>query len=87
MAEVKETISVTLTEQEAKLVAGLLYNVRLGSTGWNSVAADLAIALEPYFDETELPQVDFTFEDRNGSEIEMRGVYVTVEVNPAEVEV
>ena len=84
MAEVKYEMSVVLTEQEAKLVAGLLYHVRLGSDGWNSVAADLAISLEPFFDESELPAVDFTFEDRNGNQIEMGGVYVTVEVGDAE---
>ena len=84
MAEVRQTTTVTLTEQEAKLVAGLLYHVRLGSTGWNSVSADQAISLEPYFDEVELPTVDFSFEDRAGNQIEMCGVYVTVEVNDNE---
>ena len=86
MAEVKHEVSVTLTEQEAKLVAAVLQHVRLGSTGWNSVAADLAIALEPHFLDEELPTVDFTFEDRNGNEIQTSGIYVTVEVISAEVE-
>lgn len=84
MAEVKQTTTVILTEQEPKLVEGLLYPGSSISTGWNSVAADLAISLEPHFDESELPQVDFSFEDRAGNQIEMCGLFVTVEVNDNE---
>lgn len=84
MAEVKTNITVTLTEQEAKLVAGLLWNVRLGSTGWNKVAADIAIELEKYFDESELPVVEFTFEDSWGHELQLGDIHTTIEVGDQE---
>lgn len=84
MAEVKNSISVTLTEQEAKLVAALLWNVRLGTSGWNKVASDIAIELEQYFDEEDLPVVDFTFEDSWGHELQIGDIHTTIEVGDRE---
>ena len=83
MAKVNEvsTINLELNEQEAALVLAVFQHVRLGMEGWNSVAADIAIALEPYFCQECLPEVGFSFEDRNGNEIEMGGIYTTIEVS------
>lgn len=88
MAKVNEvsTINLVLNEQEAQLVAAVFQHVRLGREGWNSVAADIAIALEPYFCEFCGPNVEFSFEDRNGNEIEMGGIYTTIEVSEGEAE-
>lgn len=86
MAQVHEisTVNVVLNENETMLVAALLQNVRLGDEGWNSVAADLAISLSGLFCDCELPEVSFSFEDRNGNEIEMGGIHTIIEVNEGE---
>lgn len=78
------TVNVVLDEDEARLVAALLQHVRLGDEGWNSVAADLAVSMSGLFCDCELPEVSFSFEDRNGNEIEMGGIHTIIEVNEGE---
>jgi hypothetical protein len=83
MAQVHEvsTVNVVLNEDETKLVVALLQHVRLGNSGWYEIAADLAISLESIFCESELPEVSFSFEDRNGNKIKMGEIFTTIEVN------
>jgi hypothetical protein len=86
MAKVCEvsTVNVVLNEDEAKLVVALLNHVGLGDEGWKEVASELAISLDGIFCECDLPEVSFTFEDRMGNEIEMGGIFTTIEVNEGE---
>lgn len=80
MAELKRDTTVTLTEVEAMLMYAVFQHVRLGHDGWNSIASNIVIALEPHFADIDLPNVEFSFEDRNGREIKMNDIDTIIEV-------